>query len=292
MSETRHLTKRIGRAVAATPDGARTALRVLLSKARYEVMPTSTVVEEIRARLAPGAVPIAVTCSSKVGVDPTVWVTDELVAAGFDVTVHLSARQVRSERHLREILDRLSQRHVTRAIVLGGDGEPTGDFGSADELMSALASLPSSLTELGIAGYPEGHPFIDNDELTEVLLVKSKSADFVATQICFDPVSVFSWLSEMRLRGMQLPVEIGIPGIVPIEPLRRIVEEIGVGSSRGVLKSVRGLYDPTPFMVGLADQATLDRLGVSGLHVSTFNRVKETEDWRQALYDAARAEGS
>ena len=62
--------------------------------------------------------------------------------------------------------------------------------------------------------------------------------------------------------------------------------------SRNLLKAVRGTYDPTAFTVGIANPAALERLGVSGLHVSTFNHVSDTEDWRQALYDAAKAEGA
>lgn len=292
MPTAKYLSKRMTKALAPLSGDSRTVLRSLLSRVRYEVMPTSTVVEEIKGRIVPGTVPITVTCSSTAGVNPTIGVTMELVAAGYDVTVHLAARQVRSERHLKEILDRLSERNVTRTLVLGGDGDATGDFSSAGELLKAMDSLPSTLTEIGIAGYPEGHPIVDDEALTDVLLAKAPMADFVATQICFDPGPVLSWLTEMRLRHMELPVEIGIPGIVPAEPLQRIVEEIGVGTSRRVLSSVGGLFDPTAFTVGLADSAALERLGVSGLHVSTFNYVSVTEDWRQALYDSSKAEAS
>ena len=75
---------------------------------------------------------MAVTCSPTRGVDETLELTEKLIAQGFQVTPHISAKSVRGERHLETIITRLDAMSIQSIFVPGGDApEPIGNFNNA-----------------------------------------------------------------------------------------------------------------------------------------------------------------
>ena len=97
------------------------------------------------------------------------------------MTAHLAARMVRSREHLDGALAALSEAGVDDAFVIGGDQTPpVGPYASATELLPLLVEHAQRPRTIGIAGYPEGHPLIDDATLTQTLTEKSRVADYIA----------------------------------------------------------------------------------------------------------------
>ena len=196
------------------------------------------------------------------------------VAPGLTGAVpHLSARMVRDKVHLRELLVRLEGSGVERAFVVGGDSTEPGDFPDGLSLLRAMADIGHPPREVGIPCYPEGHAFIPDDVLLEALAAKAPYAQYMTTQLCFDPGAIGSWLGARRAEGFRLPVEIGLPGVAEVHKLVRIATRIGVRDSTRFLAKNAGLvarllrpggFRPDDLLTGLAPIAAdpvADRAG-------------------------------
>lgn len=280
----RRAQRRNRRSIDDLDAAGRTRLQELLASARLALLPTSEAIPSLEARLSPGAVALAVTCTAELGIDQTIAVSEVLAARGYDVTPHIAARQVRTGRHLDEILLRLARRGITRVFVVQGRQSTAGAFPTSLGLLEAMQGHPQSPAEVGVAGYPDGHHRVDRDRLTAGLLARAGYAGFVSTQVSLHPARLLGWLAEMRVRGLSLPVELGIPGVVQLDRLRR--QDPGLAA---VVPAGRGRnpawYDPTGLVAALADQAVMDRLNVSGLRVETLNAIDAAAAWRQQIYD-------
>ena len=275
----------------------RSGVETLLANARFELMPFDSFDEEI-THLPAGAT-IAITTSPQLGIDTTVEKTEQAVAEGFDVVPHVAARYVEDRDHLDEIARRLTEAGVTDIFVPGGDREePAGEFESAYDLLSALSEMPYSFEEVGITGYPEGHDFLDESTLAEAMEKKAPYATYIVTQLCYDPDAVIEWTEQLRERGIELPIEVGIPGVMKYQRLMKISQKVGVGDSikflrktTGVLGFVRqlvgsrGTYKPDELIDGLAPYVGDEEYGIRGVHIYTFNQTPDTEDWRLGRLD-------
>jgi methylenetetrahydrofolate reductase (NADPH) len=152
-----------------------------------------------------------------------------------------------------------------------------------------MAELGHPFTEVGIAGYPEGHPLISDEHLREGLLAKVPHATYIVTQMCFNPQATVDWVRAVRSEGVDLPVRIGVPGAVDVAHLVKVAGRIGVGDSvrfltknRGLLRVLRpGGYRPESLIRRLAELAV--DVGVEGLHVFTFNQVASTVAWHRRM---------
>ena len=98
-----------------------------------------------------------------------------------------------------------------------------------------MAELGHPFTEIGIPGYPQGHPTIPDDRLLAALADKQPFATSMTTQLCFDPAAIRRWLLARRAAGIGLPVVLGIPGVAELHKLIEISARIGVRDSRRFL---------------------------------------------------------
>jgi methylenetetrahydrofolate reductase (NADPH) len=192
---------------------------------------------------------------------------------------------VRDESHLDQLLERMARAGIEDVFVIGRDNaEPVGDYSSAGEV---LPLIRERVRAVGIAAYPEGHPQIDSDELARALEEKGPYADYMVTQMCFDADVVLRWLRETRERGVSLPVNIGLPGVVDRKRLLEVSVRIGVGPSVAYVLKQRGLLGFLRRSTSTADKL-LDalapcledpRLNVTGFHYYTLNALIETWNW-------------
>jgi methylenetetrahydrofolate reductase (NADPH) len=192
-----------------------------------------------------------------------------------------------------EIVDRLRGDDVRNVFVVAGDAEePRGPFHGAIDLLKALAELGRPFAEVGITGYPEPHPLIDDRAAVAAMSAKARHATYVVSQVCFDPAVTASWIEGVWARGTRLPVFVGIPGVVPRAKLLRVSTRIGIGDSLRFLRKngsfagrlVRG-FDPDRLIDGLGAVVSTEK--VAGLHVFTFNDVADTEAWRRRRLDGS-----
>ena len=145
-------------------------------------------------------------------------------------------------------------------------------------------------TRIGIGGYPEGHPLIPDDKLLAALKRKQPYATHLVTQLCFDAGALARWVGAIRAEGVELPVVVGLPGVVERRKLAEISLKAGVGASLSYLrKHGRQLvtlarsrrYDPTGLAREVAEYAAEGSLDIRGVHLFTFNQVEPTLDWVQ-----------
>lgn len=264
----------------------------LLNRARYEVLPTPTIEEKVHASV-PTEVTLTVTASPTKGIGETLATAERFSAAGYDVVPHVAARMVNGRHDLVEIVARLQEAGITKIFVPGGDATPhPGGYADALGLLEDLSALGSPFDHVGIAGYPESHPTIHDDITVQSMWDKRKHATHVVSNLTFDPAVIKDWLHRMRLRGIGLPLLMGIPGPVDRAKLLSMATKIGVGDSTKFLVKHKGLMARLTAPGGFTGERFLEKCAptigepeaiVEGLHVYTFNQVAETEAWRQDL---------
>ena len=258
---------------------------------RFEVLPFPRSLQE--AAQLPEKVRLTVTCSPKHGPDRSVEVAARLRELGHQVTVHVAARMVRDRAHLDAILDAMADAGADDLFLIGGDADPPqGEYASAVALIDVAAAHPRRPRTIGIAGYPEGHPAISDAALQQALAHKSRFADYVTTQMCFDDQALVTWVARQRERGLTLPVLLGVPGKVSRTKLLELSARIGVGPSLAFLRKQRGIR--ALLSRGTVADRLHDRLapalddpelGIAGFHIFTFNQLLETWRWQHARED-------
>ena len=280
-----------------TPDpGGREAARALteiLARPKFELVPVRSVDQAIEQ--LPAEAVVTVTASPTRPIESTVELAIRLRRLGFPAVPHLAARMITDRSHLRSLLDRFEEAGVTGAFVIGGDAQEPGAYPDALSLLHEMQRLGHPFTEIGIAGYPEGHPFIADDRLHAALREKAPFAAYVTTQMCFEPEAITSWIEGLRRDGIEIPVHVGIPGVAEVGKLIRLATRIGIGSSLRYLTKNTGLLGRLVRPGGFAPDALLDglgpavadrRLGIEAVHVFTFNQIATTEAWRRRYLDS------
>jgi len=269
---------------------AREAVAEALRRPRYEVIPLRGIEEQVVEHV-PTEIKLTVTASPAKGIEGTLELAERLSRRGYETAPHLSARLIRDEAHLEDVLERLRESGVRDVFVVAGDAEePAGKFKGAGDLLSAMASLGHGFGEIGITGYPESHPFISDEDTIRAMYEKEPYATYIVSQLTFDTGVIADWVRRVRARGVELPIYVGMPGAVSRQKLMRISAGIGLGESARFLKKygnwfvrffLPGGYSPDRLIEGLTPSLADPRSDVRGFHIYTFNEVGKTEAWRR-----------
>ena len=264
-------------------------VRRLLTHARYEVLPTQTVEAKVLDSV-PTSVTVTVTASPSMGLERTIATAERFAAAGYTVVPHLAARMVTGRAELEELAARLQAAGITSIFVPGGDADPAGDYKDALSMLEDLTAMGNPFAHVGVTGYPESHPTIHDDLTVQSMWDKRKHATHIVSNLTFDPAVIKDWLHRLRLRGIELPVLLGVPGPVERTKLLGMATKIGVGDSTRFLSKQKGLMARLVAPGGFSGESFVEKcaptvgeaeMRVEGLHVYTFNQVAETEAWRQ-----------
>lgn len=266
------------------------SLRVLVAAPKYELIPLSNAAEKIDE--LPHAAAVTVTASPSHGIEATLDLAELVGARGHPVVPHLSAHMIRDRAHLGEVIDRCRAASFTRVFVVGGDAKDKGEFHDGLMLLRAIDEAGHPFTEIGVPSYPEGHHDIADERLLEVLLEKQNYAHYMATQMCFNPAAIVSWIARMREEGVTLAVHLGTPGVADLTKLMTISARIGVADSARYLKKNRkmvgslltpGKFGPDALLLGMADAFCDPAARVEALHLFTFNHVGATLEWQERM---------
>jgi methylenetetrahydrofolate reductase (NADPH) len=241
----------------------------------------------------PREVTVTVTASPTKGLEATLDLTERLIGHGYAAVPHVSARQIRDPAHFADIIARLVAAGVDDIFVPAGDADPpAGEFASALDALERLTELGSPFANVGITGYPESHPRIEDDVTVQAMWDKRRHATYVVSNLCFNPVTIRRWIARIRRRGVTLPLLIGLAGPVDRAKLVTMAARIGVAdsarfvsghSSALVRLSAPGAYQPERLLGRLSPALTDPASLVDGLHFFTFNQLEQTEAWRQRL---------
>jgi len=276
--------------IGLTDETSRQGLIRFLQAPRYEVLPTDDA-EELVVEHVPHDVTITVTASPRRGIEATIALAENLAAHGYQVVPHLSARLIRDQAHLREVLARVAAIGRREVFVVAGDAkEPAGDFPDSVSLLTAITAEAHFLSDIGVTGYPERHSFIEDDLTIQAMWDKRRIATYIVSNLCFDPRIVKKWVTRVRKRGVELPIHVGLAGVAEPAKLLRVSTRIGLadsarflrGHSNWFMRMVQpGGYDPERFASALLPELAAPDRRVAGLHFFTFNEIEATERWRQ-----------
>ncbi len=260
------------------------AVRRLLRRPEFELLPLRSAIDQID--FLPEAATVTITASHTKGIDSALGYATELAQRGFEVVPHMAARSIGDQAHLADVLDTIAEAHIRRIFVIGGDAKEAGEFPDALSLIQAFEALGHPPPDIGVAAYPDGHPFIPDDVLRQTLKDKQPYASYMTTQMCFDPAIISNWISDVRADGITLPIHLGMPGVAPLHKLIGISAKIGVGDSVRFLSKHRGLlrrsaFSPDKLIMGLADAIADPSAKIEALHLYTFNQVESAEAWRK-----------
>ncbi|WP_433447371.1 5,10-methylenetetrahydrofolate reductase [Streptomyces sp. CA-142005] len=270
------------------------ALRALLGRVRYEVLPARATEEKVLAHV-PRDVVVTVTASPVKGLEPTLGLTERLAAHGYRVVPHVPARLLRDDAHLKDVAERLRAAGVDDVFVPAGDADPpAGPYDGALPVLRGLSDLGSPFADLGITGYPESHPLIHDDVTIQSMWDKRTHATYIVSNLCFDARVLGDWIARIRRRDVTLPVHVGVAGPVQRAKLLAMATKIGVGESTRFLTrhpswflrfAAPGGYAPERLLSRSAEAFSGPAAAVAGLHLFTFNQIAETERWRRAALD-------
>jgi methylenetetrahydrofolate reductase (NADPH) len=205
--------------------------------------------------------------------------------AGLEPVVHIAARRIAKVDDLHEFIAGLrGEADLRRLLVIGGDVATSGPYPDALAVIQKGALRRAGIEEIGIGGYPEGHPRIPPGRLEASLDEKIAAAVaqglkvHIASQFSFSPDRILAWLKQLRACGINHPVRIGMAGPTSVPALIRFAKRCGVSASlrglvSGAAASLIGHVGPDRILAALT---LTDGLGDVAPHYFSFGGVVET----------------
>lgn len=285
---------------ASSIRAADSAMRPLVAGATLELIPMKSL-ERAIGELRPGS-RISMTCSPAKSIAATLDEAARLLDLGHTVVPHLAARMVESDEHLAAIHGCVRELGLREIFVVAGDAPETGCFHDAIEFIEALIDLDDrsgerrAIDHIGVTAYPESHPLIPDDKLHDALhrkqelILSTGRTAHASTQMCFSSDTIVEWIRRERAAGLTVPVHLGVPGVIDRTKLLATGMRLGIGTSLRYLSKnrralgrlmTRSAFTPDSLLKPFAGR--VDELGISGLHVFTFNQVDATEVWRERV---------
>ncbi len=207
-----------------------------------------------------------------------------------DVVPHLSCiGQTRDmiEAHLEEY----KNAGLTRILALRGDvpdlpidapstepAFPPDGFRYASELVEFIKSRGHFHILVGC--YPEGHPEATSlqTDIDNFIRKIEAGADAAVTQYFFNTAGYFHFVNEVRRRGLDTPIVVGLMPVWPYEQVARFSEKCGADVPLWIKKRMEGYQDDPKSQfefaveVAVTQSEELLRNGAPGIHFYTLNR--------------------
>jgi methylenetetrahydrofolate reductase (NADPH) len=258
--------------------------------------PTTDDVDALKAAAAPGT-PVFLSAVPTRPQEDVVGQAALVRAAGLEPVPHLAVRNFASPDALGRFLDRLAgEAGVRRLLVIAGDrAEPAGPFHGALEAIDSGLISRRGIVEIGISGYPDGHPRIAQHELDRLLAAKLEAAQQtglsvqIVTQFCLDAVPLIAWLKKLRDHGIDHPVRVGLAGPTSLSTLMRYAKRCGVRASTqglarnaGLIKHLLGASAPDGIVRALIEANRDGELGDIAPHLFSFGGIGATARWAAA----------
>jgi len=220
-------------------------------------------------------------------------------AAGLDPVPHVSARRIRDRDEFREFLAKAAAQYgVHRVLLIGGDEpQPKGPFADSLQVLEQGVLKECGVREIGVGGYPEGHPRISLARLEEALQRKTGLARdqgigvYMVTQFCLSPQRVVDYCAGLARSRPDLPVYVGIAGPTDPVALARYAQRCGVSASLRALRNLgAGIAklvthsDPREQLVALARYSSVrGQSNVVGVHLYSFGGAVSTASWMREM---------
>ena len=119
----------------------------LITDLTFELVPLKSLDAAVEA--LPAGAEVSVTASPAKGLDETMAISERLVAQGFSVIPHISARMVRDQDHVTEIAAWFRSSGLAKMFLVGGDTEDPGEFSAAADSSPPARARPRSRHDRG-----------------------------------------------------------------------------------------------------------------------------------------------
>ena len=215
--------------------------------------------------------------------------------AGLEPVPHIAARRIRDRAEIQAFLGRaVRDAGVRKALILGGDEpEALGDYADGAALLRDDLLAASGLREIGLPGYPEGHPRIPRAVLERAFAEKLSLAaghglgTYIVTQFSFAPARVIEYCAGLARTAPAVPIYVGLAGPTNPIALLRFAQRCGVSASLRALRA-QGMdavrlvthTDPELQLSALARYCAVHaECNVVGVHLFTFGGVTSSAAW-------------
>ena len=209
---------------------------------------------------------------------------------GLETMAHLTCVGHTTEQ-LAEVLDRLAAGGIENVLALRGDPpkgqthfvRPEGGFGYGQELARFIKARYSFC--VAGAAYPETHQDAPNaeEDLRHLREKVESGAEFLITQLFFDPDDYFRFVERARAIGIAVPI---IPGIMPVTnvaQIHRFTSMCGASIPASLRDLLDGVKDDETAVVAVGVEWASDQArkllegGAPGVHFYTLNRSHSSQ---------------
>lgn len=231
-----------------------------------------------------------------------------LRAAKLEPVAHIAARRLASRNELRSFLERArDEAGLSKVLLVGGDEpRPCGPYASGAELLREDVLARCGIREVGLPGYPEGHPSVPRAALEAALEEKlaliagQRLSAYIVTQFSFAPARVIEYCTDLGRTLPAIPLYVGLAGPTEARTLLRFAQRCGVSASLRALRA-QGMgavrlfthTDPRQQLAVVARScASRPSCNIVGIHMFTFGGVARTAQWINQQITALSSAGA
>jgi len=283
----------------ATESVQHARLAELVAGGSLEISPREMHQADAVAALLPAGTCVYVPSLPGLPLSRTLEMVAALSRAGLDPVPHVSARRILDKEEFRVFLKQCVEQHrIHRVLLIGGDlPKPKGPYADSLQILEEGLLTDCGIREIGVAGYPEGHPKISAVSLQEAFSRKAKLAAeqrlglYVVTQFSFAPARIVEFCSHLARTAPGASVYVGIAG--PTDPiaLARYAQRCGVSVSLRALRNLgTGIAklvthtDPREHVEAVARySASHQPSNIAGVHLYSFGGAVRTASWMRDL---------
>ena len=259
-------------------------LKNFLNNFSIEVTPRAVSKIENLSELIPSGTLVYIAHIEGTPIEEMVKTAKKINQQGYATMPHFPARIIKDKKTLKDWISKYqNEANVKGALLLGGGvNKPYGEYDSSIQLIESELFDLAGFEKLYIAGHPEGNKDIDRDGSTknidQALLWKNEyknrtDADMaITTQFCFDSKTVINWANDIKNKGVDIPIHIGIAGPAKLQTLLRYSIECGVGASIKILQ--KRALDLTKLLLPYKPSKILDELAIYKFNNPDFNIEK------------------
>ena len=213
---------------------------------------------------------------------------------GMIAVPHIAARRLVDKNDLEDRVKRYANAGVEDILIIGGSPDRiAGEYTSTMEVLASGVFDANGITEIGIAGHPEGSPDFTDEVADAALRLKQQFAERsdarlrIVTQFGFDAEVFINWAEGLRDNGIDLPVHLGVAGPAKITTLIKYAAMCGVGNSLNFLKKRASIlttlatsHSPEAVVSPIEDHVlNTENSAIAGIHAFPFGGMKKTAEW-------------
>ena len=215
---------------------------------------------------------------------------------GFEPVPHIPVRRLADLATFERVIAELvGEAKVARVLLIAGDSpDSIGPFSATLDALRTSVLAAHGIRHIFVAGHPEGHPQLTEDDLRRA---ERDKLTFAAangieltflTQFFFDPAPFLAWVLLLRAHGVHARVVAGLAGPARLTTLFKYAVRCGVGPSIRALGARPALFakltterDPEPIIRAIV--RARGELGDVGIHLFSFGGLAHTCEWLRAL---------